>query len=96
MKTYLMPVLAALVTAAACAAPASAGDIQGDAYECKDLWVMRNEIYKNGGYCFKSTKAINYFGNAGCSYDRLGLVPVSNQDRSVLADIKKSERRQGC
>lgn len=96
MKAYLIPVLAAVTAATAMILPAQAGDIQGDAYECKDLWVMRNQIYKDNGYCFKTAKAISRFGNAGCSYDNLRTVPVSDQDRSVIRDIKRSEARQGC
>ena len=76
--------------------PVQAGDIQGDASECNDLWVMRNEIYKNNGYCFKTAKAINYFGNAGCSYDNQSSVPLSKQERLIVRDIQKSEARQRC
>src|SRR5207249_301574 len=36
---------------------------------CDDLWVARNTIYKNRGYCFKTQRAISYFGNAGCRYN---------------------------
>ena len=36
-----------------------------DALSCKQLWVKRNQIYKSNGYCFKTTRARNYFGNAG-------------------------------
>lgn len=75
---------------------ASAGDVQGDAYGCKELYVMRNEIYKAGGFCFKSAKAIKQFGNAGCQYDSLADVPLSANQRSMISGIKKSEARQGC
>jgi YARHG domain len=29
---------------------------------------VRNWIYKENGYCFKTPKAIKAFGNAGCLY----------------------------
>jgi YARHG domain len=96
MKAYFVTAFAALAASSALAIPATAGDIQGDAYGCKELWTMRNEIYKNNGYCFKTAKAISKFGNSGCSYDVLSAVPVSDQDRSVIRDIKKSEARQRC
>lgn len=76
--------------------PARAGDIQGDAYSCEELWVMRNQIFKNAGYCFKTEKAITYFGNGGCTYDHQDDVPLSDIDRIVIRDAKKSEARQGC
>src|SRR5690349_15037948 len=46
---------------------------------CDDLWVQRNSIYKAYGYCFKTPKAINYFGNAGCQTMRaifLSRMPI--------------------
>ena len=96
MITKLIPAIAAAVTLAAAAMPAMAGDVQGDAYDCKELWVMRNQIYKDNGYCFKTSKAINYFGNAGCEYDSEAAVPLSKSERRMIRDIKRSEARQGC
>jgi YARHG domain len=96
MKASFVTALAALATSLALAIPVSAGDIQGDAYDCKDLWLMRNQIYKTNGYCFRTAKAISIFGNAGCSFDSLSAVPVSDQDRRTIRDIKKSEARQQC
>lgn len=95
MKTILAA-LAAIMSASAAAVPASAGDIQGDAYSCQELWVMRNQIYKDNGYCFKTAKAINYFGNGGCEYHSEGAVPLSKSERRIVRDIKRSEARQGC
>lgn len=94
LKTF--SALAALVSAGAAAVPATAGDIQGDAYSCSELWVMRNQIYKDNGYCFKTARAINYFGNGGCEYHSEGAVPLSKSERRIVRDIKRSEARQGC
>jgi hypothetical protein len=77
-------------------APAAAGDIQGDAYSCEELWVMRNQFYKDRGYCFKTSKAIAYFGNAGCIYDEDADVPLTKSERHIIRDIRKSEARQAC
>ena len=97
MTKIFMPAAAALALAvASLSVPARAGDIQGDAYDCGELWNMRNEIYKDAGYCFKTPKAIKKFGNAGCQYDSLSDVPLSDSQRSIISDIKKSERRQHC
>jgi YARHG domain len=67
---------------------------QGDA--CFRLWVQRNSIYKAHGYCFKTSKAIRYFGNAGCRYDYEGDVPLSPGERARIADIQAEERDMGC
>ena len=96
MLKAIIPALGLAVTVAAFAPAATAGDIQGDAYECNELWSMRNQVYKDGGYCFKTTKAISHFGNAGCQYNSLSEVPLSENQRIVLRDIKRSERRQHC
>ncbi len=96
MKPSLILATAAAALLAASMIPAKAGDVQGDAYDCQELWVMRNEIYKANGYCFKTSRAINYFGNGGCSYHNEGAVPLSGGERSVIRSVRASERRQGC
>lgn len=84
------------VSATTTISPARAGDIQGDAYDCGELWVMRNTIYKEAGYCFRSSKAISQFGNAGCRYDAIADVPLSDTQRLIVRDIRRSEKRQRC
>lgn len=74
----------------------AAGDIQGDAYSCQELWDMRNRIFKTNGYCFRTSRSIARFGNAGCRFDREAEVPLSATDRLILRDIRKSEARLGC
>lgn len=95
-RTVLSAGAAFCLVLAVAAVPARAGDIQGDAYDCDELWVMKNQIYKDRGYCFKTAKAIGKFGNAGCQYDTQSEVPLSDVERKVISDIKKSMKRQGC
>ncbi len=96
MKLSLLLAAAAAGLLAASMLPAKAGDVQGDAYDCQELWVMRNEAYKANGYCFKTARAIAYFGNGGCSYHHEGAVPLSGSERSMIRSIRRSERRQAC
>lgn len=98
MKGSRMAALAAALAAAVTgqSAAARAGDIQGDAYGCEELWVMRNQVFKDNGYCFATEKARSHFGNGGCRYHDEGSVPLSRSERSLIRDIRKSERRQGC
>lgn len=63
---------------------------------CEGLWIARNEIYKAGGYCFRTQRAIAAFGNAGCRYDDIQDVPLSANDRRAVADIVRQERMMGC
>lgn len=66
------------------------------AQSCGDLWYERNAIYKAAGYCFKTTRAIRAFGNAGCQYDDLNDTPLSGNDRARVAEIVRAERMYGC
>ncbi len=63
---------------------------------CEQLWVERNTIYKDRGYCFKTDRAIRYFGNAGCRYDAESEVPLSRSEQMRVADIQREERALGC
>lgn len=83
--------LVALAFLAMSAAPAPAF-----AQSCEDLWVARNEIYKAQGYCFRTQRGIDAFGNAGCQYDNAEDLPLSNSQRRVIADIQREERARRC
>jgi hypothetical protein len=63
---------------------------------CDQLWVARNSIYKARGYCFKTQRAIGYFGNGGCSYQNEGDIPFSSGERAQIAQIQAQERAKGC
>jgi len=45
---------------------------------CQILWEMRNQIYKENGYCLHTPKAIDAFGNAGCVHDDMADVPLND------------------
>ena len=74
------------------------GETSGQSYAatCQQLWVERNSIYKSGGYCFKTPRAIAHFGNAGCLHDSEGDVPLSAAQRRHIGSIVAEERAQGC
>ena len=63
---------------------------------CQPLWEVRNWMYKERGYCFKTPKAIKAFGNAGCRYDDIAQVPLNNVERANMKAIKKAEANKGC
>jgi hypothetical protein len=81
-----------LVTAATLAVVAPAAHAQS----CQQLWVERNSYYKARGYCFKTERAISYFGNGGCRYQDEGRVPLSRGERNRIAEITRIERANGC
>ena len=87
----IQAMIAVMLTAAAIAVPSSAS-----AQTCQSLWVERNSYYKAAGYCFKTARAIAYFGNAGCRHDDEASVPLSPAVRARIAEIIRLERRFGC
>jgi hypothetical protein len=66
------------------------------AQNCQQLWVERNSYYKRNGYCFRTARAINYFGNGGCFINNMGAVPLSRAERARIAQIVAQERAFGC
>lgn len=91
---WLMAATLAALTAMVAILPAPPAAAQGDI--CDRLWVARNTIYKVNGYCFKTARAISYFGNAGCVYDWEGAVPLTRGERARLGRIQADERAYGC
>jgi hypothetical protein len=67
-----------------------------EALTCEELWYERNSIYKQAGYCFRTSRGIRAFGNAGCQFDDVNDVPLSARQRSAVAEIQGIERRRRC
>jgi hypothetical protein len=88
--------LRCVLTSAAVVVGASGWISVAYAQTCQALWVERNAYYKEAGYCFKTARAIRYFGNAGCRYDDEGSVPLSQGVRNRIAEITSIERSLGC
>lgn len=63
------------------------------AQSCFDLWVARNAIYDNNGYCFKSRLGRTYFDNSDCYTNNARL---SKAEHRRVARIKAQEKRRGC
>jgi len=74
----------------------SAHAVPVDALSCKQLWVKRNQIYKDNGYCFKTFKARNYFGNAGCYVSDMDAVSMSKGEMNRVLTYKHWEEVNGC
>lgn len=96
MKAYLALALAAVASIGIASSPQTVSAGEFAAMDCQELWVARNQIYKDNGYCFTSARAITYFGNGGCQYHSTGALPASSYDRTLLRRIKESESGQRC
>lgn len=63
---------------------------------CQILWEVRNQIYHENGYCFRSARGKAAFGNDSCSVDDAGSVKLNTYERSNVSLIRKVERASGC
>jgi hypothetical protein len=91
-----MRMVSTVVTIALATATLGAAISLAYAESCKELWYKRNSYYKEAGYCFKTTAAINAFGNAGCQYDNESDLPLSAAVRARIDQIIRAERASGC
>jgi YARHG domain len=63
---------------------------------CQIVWEMRNQIYKENGYCLRTLKAIDTFGNTGCVHDDVADVPLNNAKQHNVSAIQEAEAANGC
>ena len=63
---------------------------------CDALWLQRNSIFKSAGYCFRTPRGISAFGNAGCRFDDIHELPLSDIDRENVERISRAEAMKGC
>ncbi len=64
--------------------------------DCEYLFVMRNRIYKDHGYCFHTSHAIHSLGNEGCYTSDMGSVAMSPLERGNATTILSAEKALGC
>jgi YARHG domain len=88
--------LVTLVTMAVVAGALAATVPPAHAQSCQQLWVERNSYYKARGYCFKTARAIAYFGNGGCYIQNEGQVPLSAGERARIDQIRRLEQAYRC
>ena len=65
-------------------------------FDCEQLWFGRNSIFKEAGYCFKRSRAIAAFGNAGCRYDDINAVLLTPDNQNFVEAIQRIERTKAC
>jgi len=63
---------------------------------CDSLWSVRNMIYDERGYCFKTERAQEAFDNSGCLYDSAALVPLNDFERQNIRRVVTVEREKDC
>lgn len=63
---------------------------------CDFLYTMRNTIYAEHHYCFRTPRAIATFGNQGCTSGDPNALGLNAVERANAATILKAERALGC
>ena len=67
-----------------------------DGPNCDFLYTMRNGVYAEHHYCFKTQRAIATFGNQGCVSGDAGAIGLNRVEVANAATILKAERALGC
>lgn len=63
---------------------------------CEFLYVMRNSIFKQHGYCFKTARGIATFGNQGCVSGNPNALGLNGIERANAGTILRAEQTLGC
>jgi hypothetical protein len=63
---------------------------------CQFLYEMRNRIYAQHGYYFKTPRAIELLGNEGCQTGDVNALGLSRLERANAAMIQRAEEIKGC
>ena len=65
---------------------------------CNFLWVMRNSILRQHGYCFHTARGESEeIGNEGLlRYSDVASVPLNSIERANIATIARAERLKSC
>jgi hypothetical protein len=65
-------------------------------FSCSTLWELRNTMYFEQGYCFKTDRAIDFFGNAECTIEDAEDIDFSEIEETNISRISSVEKQKGC
>lgn len=63
---------------------------------CENLWHVRNRIYDENGFCFKTKRAREAFDNSDCWVKNASKVKLSQIERRNVDAIVEAEEANGC
>jgi YARHG domain-containing protein len=63
---------------------------------CQNLWLVRNTIFHQRGYCFQTIRGRAEFDNSRCSSTSISELRLSPVEKANVATLQKLERRKGC
>ena len=66
------------------------------ALSCDALWTVRNTIFHEGGFCFRSDRALLVVSNDGCRYNVSGEIPLNPFEQDNVSRVITVERQKAC
>ena len=63
---------------------------------CDALWTIRNSIYNEHGYCFKTAKAKSVFDNSDCSVTNPAYLGFNGYEQTNIDRIASVESEMSC
>lgn len=63
---------------------------------CLNLRFLRNSIYAENGYCFRSREYEDVFGNEACRFKSAEDVPLTPTERGNVLAIVHAEKAKSC
>ena len=63
---------------------------------CQNLWHVRNRIYDENGFCFKTARAKAAFDNSDCWVQSQAKVKLSTIERHNVNAIVEAESNNSC
>lgn len=63
---------------------------------CPNLWYVRNSIYNDNGYCFKTKAAQAEFDNSDCFVQDTAKLRFNKHEQANINSIVRVEKEKGC
>lgn len=71
-------------------------EAQAGTLSCDNLWLVRNTIFHQRGYCFQSVRGQKEFSNARCTTRTVSELALSEVEKRNVTTLERVERRKGC
>lgn len=63
---------------------------------CQNLWYVRNSIYDDHGYCFRTAAAKAEFDNSDCYETDAARLRFNKHEQTNINRIVQVEKEKGC
>ena len=63
---------------------------------CQNLWYVRNSIYDDHGYCFRTAAAKLEFDNSDCYENDAGKLRFNRNEQTNINRIVQVEKEKSC